>query len=78
MSFRICLRVKDKATRRTCIVYPTDDGVRVTLLTGEYRFVPEWKGGYSEYNDCGEAVLDSWIPSQMVTVHLNKNLYKGA
>ena len=55
------LRVREKKTGRTYIVYwPWPDGICLCAKTGERRFVTD-AGGYSEYNDRGEPVLDSWI-----------------
>lgn len=69
MSFRVRLHARDKATRRTCIVdWPPVDNIRMTMMTGEMRPVTNSRGGYSEYNDRGEPVLDSWtVPQRYVT-----------
>lgn len=41
--------------------WPEEDGIRyLCAKTGQRRLVTE-RGGYSEYNDRGEPVLDSWI-----------------
>lgn len=57
---RIRLRVKEKATNRTYIVYPHTDGrINIWWQTGRKQII-KYRAGYTEYNDRGEPVLDSW------------------
>jgi hypothetical protein len=59
--FRTRLHIRDKATHRTWIAnWPIERGVILYAMTGSKCLVTE-RGGYSEYNDRGEPVLDSWI-----------------
>jgi hypothetical protein len=61
MPFRTRLRCKDKTTHRTWIAHwPIESGIVLCALTGSRRLIT-LRGGYSEYNDRGEPVLDSWI-----------------
>lgn len=58
---RLRLRVIDKATRRTGVAfYPWEGGITFGFYTGEMRLITD-KAGYSEYNDRGQPVLDSWM-----------------
>ena len=59
---RVRLRITEKATRRTYIgVYPWDASDTICcIVTGYKRFVTD-RSGYSEFNERGEPVLDSWI-----------------
>lgn len=61
---KLRIHVIDKVTRRTAIAfYPWQDGIALSLLTGEKRLITD-KAGYSEYNDRGQPVLDSWLEPQ--------------
>lgn len=63
------LRIKEKATRRTWMAYwPPIDGVMLCCSTGSKRLIVN-RAGFSEYNDDGEPVLDSWLePVQYVRI----------
>lgn len=59
---RLQLRVKEKATNRTWFQYPFDPlAFNICYMTGTKRLIACGRAGYSEYNDRGEPVLDSWI-----------------
>ena len=68
--FRARLHIIEKATRRTWLAFwPWENGIALCAMTGSKRLITE-RAGYSEYNDRGEPVLDSWIePTQYVTVY---------
>ena len=69
MPFRMILRVRDKSTHRTYLGrWPAQDGLVICATTGHKRM--NVRAGYTEFNDRGEPVLDSWIePTQYVIVH---------
>lgn len=55
------LRIMEKATRRTWRAYwPYQDGAALCVLTG-HKHIIQNRAGYSETNDRGEPVLDSWV-----------------
>lgn len=63
---RLRLRIIDKATRRTYVASWFAPGCFICAATGSMRVV-DTRAGYSEYNDRGQPVLDSWIePTPMV------------
>jgi hypothetical protein len=60
MTFKMRLRVREKATHRTWIVvWAPESGVIYCAVTGRKNFC-WYRSGYGEYNDRGEPVLDSW------------------
>jgi hypothetical protein len=57
---RLKCRVREKKTHRTWIVfYPPTNGIRECWQTG-HKKLPTGRGDYTEFNDRGEPVLDSW------------------
>lgn len=70
-SFRCRLRIRVKATRRTFLRYwPPDAASDLCIATGSKRLVIN-RAGYSEVNDRGEAVLDSWCEPQLYVSNLD-------
>jgi hypothetical protein len=67
---RLRIRIRDKATRRTYLAFwPWEDGIALCIATG-HRVLVTRAPGYAEFNDRGEAVLDSWTePFLVVTAH---------
>lgn len=55
-AFRTRLLIKDKRTQRTYVKHGS-----FCVTTGTRRLVTSWRGGWAEYNDRGEPVLDSWV-----------------
>lgn len=61
------IRIFEKATHRTYLAHFGSGGI-VCVLTGTKKLV-QYAPGYSEYNDRGEPVLDSWVvPERCVAV----------
>ena len=67
MAFRCRFRIRDKKTHRTWVAHwPIEHGIFLCANTGTKVTITA-RSGYSEYNDRGEPVLDSWIePMQYV------------
>jgi hypothetical protein len=65
MTFRLRLRIREKATHRTCILHwPTTFGLWGYYETGRKVLITA-RAGYAEYNDRGEPVLDSWTKPEV-------------
>lgn len=69
---RMRLRIREKATHRTWLLdWSPDSDVLLYCMTGTKRLVLH-APGYSEYNDRGEPVLDSWVePTNFTMAHLS-------
>lgn len=60
MIARCRIRGRDKATHQTWVAFwPWNNGVALCVLTGTTHLITH-RAGYSEYNDRGEPVLNSW------------------
>lgn len=61
-------RIKEKATNRTWMMYGCTNGLRMCIGTGHKVFIAPGSQGYSEFNDRGEPVLDSWIKQELYVI----------
>ena len=63
------LHIREKTTHRTWqAIWPWQDGIALCWMTGSKHLVTV-RAGYTEYNDRGEPVLDSWTePTAWVVI----------